>query len=504
MESIINSLKEIWNKLPKHTKIGGTVLVAAVFLSLIFIALFSSPDYQILYSDLTLSDAAEVVSILNDNGVPYEIADNGGTIKVPTSAVHETRFMLAGQGLPTGGIVGYETFNSTRLGETEADRELRMQIALEGELTRTIRTLNEVDDARVHLVIPARSLFIQQAQPSKATVVLTLKPSVVLTDQQVKGITHLLATSVERLVPENITILDTRGNVLNDFTSTTNNGNLITQRLEIESNFERQLSANVTAMLERIYGYGNVISLANVDLDFDTIEQYNEIYTEPTRDGGLVRSQQNYSEFYFGDPDGAIGIPGVESNIPGYVQILENSDSGYYINESIINYELNRSEVHHTSNPGAVRRLSISVWINGELSLNELEAVEASVISALGMNTTRGDSVSINSVPFESDFRAITSEEPVSTTSYLWLVIVLSIILIIILVVAIIIRARQKAEPEPETTGIDIIVDDQISQVPEISPEDRAKMDTIQRLKSQIKDKPDEFVKVLKSWLVDD
>lgn len=505
MQSIIDSFKQIWNNSPKHIRIGGSVLVAAVFLFLIFLALFSSTDYEILYSDLSLNDAASIVNILNDNGVIYEISNNGTTISVPESSVHETRFMLVSQGLPTGGIVGYETFDSTRLGETEADRNLRLRIALEGELTRTIQTLDEVASARVHLVVPPRSLFIQEAQPSTATILLTLRPGVVLSKQQVNGITHLLANSVERLLPENITIVDTKGNVLNDFSSDVSNGNAITQRLEIESNLERRLAANVTAMLERIYGYGNVISLVNVELDFDSIQQYDEIFTPPTRDGGLVRSHQNYSEAYIGDFEGATGIPGVESNIPGYVEVLEKNNSGYYINESITNYELNRSEIHHVSSPGDIERLSVSVWIDGDLTINELEAVEASVVSAVGMNIDRGDHISVNSVPFESDLIAMSPVEIVEGPSYL-LTLVILLLLIFAVIIILLLRARKRSQQETETLGakVDLIIDDQAGQVPEISPEDKTKIEIIQRLNNQVKEKPEEFVKVLRSWLVDD
>src|SRR5690606_6380193 len=173
-------------------------VAVTAFLLLMMIALFSGADYQPLYTNLELSDAAEITRVLSENGISYKLSDNGSSILVPADNVYQTRLTLAAQGLPAGGVVGFETFNTTRLGETEADRQLRYRIALEGELTRTIRSLDEVEEARVHLVIPPTSLFIRETQPSTASVLLRLKPGAVLSQQQVRGIAHLLATSVER------------------------------------------------------------------------------------------------------------------------------------------------------------------------------------------------------------------------------------------------------------------------------------------------------------------
>ncbi|MGB3985999.1 MAG: flagellar basal-body MS-ring/collar protein FliF, partial [Limnochordia bacterium] len=166
METLITSLKETWNKLSVRTRIAGGVIAAVVFISLLLIAVFSGTDYQPLYTNLDLSDAGAIINVLNENNIPYRLADNGSSVLVPAESVYQTRLTLAAQGLPAGGVVGFETFNTTRLGETEADRQLRYRIALEGELTRTIRALDEVEDARVHLVIPPSSLFIRETQPS--------------------------------------------------------------------------------------------------------------------------------------------------------------------------------------------------------------------------------------------------------------------------------------------------------------------------------------------------
>lgn len=498
METLITSLKQTWNGLSMRTRIAGGVIALVVFVVLLSIALFSGTDYQPLYTNLDLSDAGSITKVLTENNIPYRLADNGSSILVPAESVYQTRLTLAAQGLPAGGVVGFETFNTTRLGETEADRQLRYRIALEGELTRTIRALDEVEDARVHLVIPPSSLFIRETQPSTASVLLRLKPGATLSQQQVRGIAHLLATSVERLSPENITIVDTRGTILNEYSSPNGlDGSAISQRLELTALYEQRLASNLRAMLERVYGYGKVVCLVSVQLAFDTIEQYQEIYSAPTRDGGLVRSQQSYSEYSTSNLASA-GVPGVTSNIPGYVE-LDPEEFGSFRQESTINYELNRTEIHQMTPPGTIEQLSVSIWIDGELTQSELDAVQASVVGALGINFDRGDHVSIAAMPFQSDLGLLPSEEllPVGAPQ-VWLYALAAFLLITAAAVVLWRRSRSKAVLEQ---GIEVAVS---AEHPELPLEDKAKLDVVQRLKRYSAERPKDFAQMIRSWLLEE
>ncbi len=503
MDTLFSSLKETWDKLTPRTRLVGGAITIIVFLTIVLFSLLSSGDYQLLYANLDVNDAATIVDVLRENGIPYKLDGGGSSILVPTASVYETRLTVASKGLPRGGIVGFETFDNTRLGETEADRQLRYRNALEGELTRTIRRINEVEDARVHIVIPPRSIFVQDSQPSTASVLLTLKPGVVLSNQQVSGITHLLATSVERLSPENINIIDSRGNVLNDFSNSSNlNGSIVSQRLELESAFEKRLVANITAMLERIYGYGKVVALVNAELDFDTVEQYNEMFTAPNRDTGLIRSQQSVSEFYIENHLSGQGIPGVESNIPGYVELEDLDSPTFSKQESIINYELNRTEVHQSTPPGNVKNLSVSIWINGELSQAELENVEISMVNALGLKLERGDLISVNSVPFETDFRLISSDELIKDTFNLDVLYIALFIIAILLLIIVVIRQLMKKQYEPEiAASVDY---DQEPETRKLSREEKAKLDILVRLKQYVDEKPKDVAQMVRGWLMDE
>lgn len=305
-----------------------------------------------------------------------------------------------------------------------------------------------------------------------------------------------MATSVERLSPENITIVDTGGNILNDFTSTNGlNGSAVSQRLELTALYEQRLSANLRAMLERVYGFGKVVCLVSVELDFDTVEQYQEIFSAPTRDGGLIRSQQSFVEYYANDS--AAGVPGVTSNIPGYVE-LDPEEFGAFRQESTINYELNRTEIHQMTPPGAIKQLSVSIWIDGELTQAELDTVRASVVGALGINLERGDTVAISAIPFQTDFAFAPSEELLPTAFPQMWVYLLAAGLLIAAAVALVLWRRTRRR-----TALDELVEIAVSTEEE-TVEDKAKLDVIQRLKRYTAERPKDFAQMIRSWLLEE
>lgn len=511
MATFLESIKETWNKLSLPMRIGGSVAVIGVFIFLLVIAFSSSgKDYHPLYTDLELSDSGAIIDILYTNGINYKISDNGTTILVPESSLYETRIMLASQGLPNGGVVGFETFSSTRLGETEADRQLRYKIALEGELTRTILTMEGVDNVRLHIVMPQRSLFIQNSQPATASVLLTLKPGVQLSTQQVRGISHLLATSVESLSTENITIVDNRGNVLSDYMSGEMlSGTSLSQRLELKLAYEKQLSTNLTSMLERIYGFGKIVASVNVDLDFDQVEEYSEVYSTPTRDGGLVRSEQSYHESYLNSDNLPQGVPGVDSNIPGYIATDDSNIQGLFNKqETITNYEYNRTETKQISAPGKVTHMSVSLWVNGQLSQAELTNLEQAVISATGLRQQRGDNITVTSLPFSEDTSTADSSLLVIEPAISYWIYILIGGLLLLIVMFILIRSRKhelEEVEEPVAIGIDYTVTDE-EQVQKriLSPEEKLKHDSLARLQKHAKDDPKDIARIIKSWMLED
>lgn len=503
MNSILESIKETWGKLSRPIQVAVGIFVLGVFLSLVLLGIFSRTDYQVLFSGLDAEDAGAVIAALQDRGTSYQLADGGTTVLVPQEEVFETRIALASSGVPTGGVVGFEIFNTTRLGETEADRQLRYQWALQGELTRTIRQINEVADARIHIVLPKRSLFVQESQDATASVLLQLRPGAQLTAGQVRAISNLVATSVEGLTPENVTIVDSRGNVLNS-PSMMDLGSHVSDRFEMQWAYEQQLENSVVAMLERIYGFGNVVARVNAVLDFARLEQYNETFSPINRGEGLVRSTQSLEESYTGTSTGAGGVPGVDSNVPGYVFVEQGGGTTEWDRrEATTNYELNRTETWTTTLPGEVKNLAVSVWINGDLTPAQLASVEESVARATGLRLDRGDSVYVASVPFEVS--PFVGDVPALEASGvpLYVVIVLGVLLLLAVLFLALRKRRSELEEVPLAAGLDIMVDDELPER-ELTPEERERLAIRKQIEKFAEEKPEEVASLMRTWLVED
>lgn len=505
MNNILQSTKETWGKMSRPMQVGVGVFVLGVFLSLVLLALFSRTEYQVLFSGLNVEDAGAVVAALQERGTSYRLKDGGTTVMVPDAEVLETRIALATAGMPTGGVVGFEIFNTTRLGETEADRQLRFQWALQGELTRTIRQIYEVADARIHIVLPKRSLFVQESQAATASVLLQLNPGAQLSRSQVRAIANLVATSVEGLSPENVTIVDSRGNVLNA-PSMLDPGGDVSDRFEMKWLYEQQLETSVVAMLERIYGFGNVVARVNAVLDFSHLEQYSETFSPVNRGEGLVRSTQSLEESYRGTSTGTGGVPGVDSNVPGYVFLEQGGGTTEWErSEGTTNYELNRTETRSTILPGQVTNLAVSVWINGDLNPIQLASIEESVIRATGLKLDRGDSIYVASVPFEvSPFLGDATPPEVPTGVPLYLVIGLGVLLLLAILVFALRAKRATPEAVPLAATLDITVGDDELPERELTPEEREHLTMRKQIQKLAEEKPEEVALLMRTWLVDD
>src|SRR3990172_1002715 len=293
--------------------------------STIALALWSGrPDYQILYSNLSQEDAGAIVARLKGQKVPYKIEGNGSVILAPAKDVYEERLQLAGDGLPQGGGVGFEIFDRTNLGMTEFVQKLNYQRALQGELTRTINQMAEVEQARVHIVTPEKSAFIKQEKPATASVVLKLRSGKLLRKEQVRAITRLVASSVEGLRPEEVTVVDTQGRLLSEPGENLPLGQMSSNQLEYEQNMERNLEARIESMLERVLGSGKAIARVTATLNLEQREKTEERF-DP--DSQVARSEQRSEEKLQGATGGSGGVPGVSSNVPGGGQTATASAS---------------------------------------------------------------------------------------------------------------------------------------------------------------------------------
>jgi flagellar M-ring protein FliF len=422
-----------FNQLPPPRKMGLAAAVAASIALVVGLFLWSSsPDYRVLFSNLSEKDAGAVTAALQQMNVPYQ-TEAGGTLLVPSNQVYDLRFKLAAQGLPKGGAVGFELMDSAKLGMTQFQEQVAYQRGLEGELARTIQSLSPVESARVHLAIPKPSVFIRDKQEPSASVLVNLHPGRVLDPGQVQSIVHLVSSSVPELSPKHVTVVDQAGNLMTAKNDAGAIQGLDAGQLEYVRQMETYYSQRIEAIVSPIVGQGNVKAEVRADLDFSQSEATSETYKpNPTPDAQAIRSQQSVEDIN-GAANQAQGVPGALSNQPpGPATAPTTAPAGANAGanvaggslagaagssrkESTVNFELDKT-IRHVKDPvGRVKRLSVAVVVNyraaipgpeGQpgkptpLTAQELEQINKLVKEAMGFSQERGDTVNVVNAAF--------------------------------------------------------------------------------------------------------
>lgn len=412
-------LRELWNRYDKKYKyafIGGLLALIALFVGISF-WYGSKPDYVPLYTNLETKDAGDVVNALKEEGVPYDLIEDkkGATILVPATQVHNLRLSLASAGLPRGNK-GFELFDDSKLGVTEFQNKINYLQALQGELTRTIEHLGSVEKARVHIVLPEDSLYKKNEKPATASILLMLKPETKLTPPEVKGIVNLVSHSVQGLAPENITIIDEQGNILNkneddDLEKQVRQNMQTLNQIEMSNKVRDHIQQNIQTMLDKSLGVGNAFVRVSVELDFDDRSIDRQTFTPVVDESGIIRSQQDISESYNGESNAPGGAAGIQGNIPGYVAEGSTANAEYERKESTRNYEINEENQKIIASPGSIRRLTVAVLVNDTVTDLQREGLLRAVSSAAGINEERGDTISVEPLPFNTDVQDRLAEE---------------------------------------------------------------------------------------------
>ena len=420
-EKFTNRISQSWEgfqTLPTQRKILMGGVVASVIASfIILLVLLNQTDYQVLYSGLSEEDAAAVVAKLKEDKTPYEIKDNS-TIAVPKEILQETRLSLATAGLPAGGGIGMEMFDETRLGETDFLQHLNYQRAVQGELERTIKKFPQVGNVRVHLNMPKESLFIEDSRKPSASVVLSLKRGQSLSRGQLAGIVHLVASSVERLDAENVSIVDTAGGLL--YSKDESEGAVLSEaQNRHRRQIEQSLTDRLTIMLERVVGPDKALARVTADLNYQQIHTAEEVY-DPDRTA--IRSEQRLNESSQGPGRGASGVPNATFELGTGDQQTAGGGTGtetYNKSEETTNYEITKINRQVLIPAGEVKKLSVAVMVDGiyqdvqqgEQTVKqysprpdaELAQLEQLVRNAVGFDEARGDTVVVSSVPFYTE-----------------------------------------------------------------------------------------------------
>jgi flagellar M-ring protein FliF len=360
--------------------VGGA---AAAIVSIALVVSWSTrPDYQVLFSGLSPEEAGPILGELDEANVQYQVTGGGRTILVESSRVGELRIRIAGKGLTGSGTVGYEIFDKSNLGMTEFLQQVNYRRALEGELTRTITSLQEVRKARVHLAIPEKAVFARDRKQPTASVVVDLLPGTQLNGHQIRGIHALVAASVEGLQPDGVTVVDTSGRVLGDG-GPSGELALTSEQLGIQREVEEYLRQKATSMLEQVLGEGQAIVQVNAELDFERVERSRETYDPAS---ASIRSEQ---------------------------RVTGTGTAGDSEETVLTNYELDKTVEHILASLGTIDRLSVAVLVNGnvqkrpngettytERSAEELQTYAAIVRKAVGLDESRGDALEIANLRF--------------------------------------------------------------------------------------------------------
>lgn len=514
---------------PAKRMLVGGVVVASLLAFTALIMLANRTDYRPLFTNLSSEDAGEIVKKLKDAKTPYQISPDGKGVMVPSDKVHELRLSLASEGLPQGGGVGFEIFDRKNFGMTEFVQKLNYQRALQGELARTISQISGVEQARVHLVIPEKTLFKESEKPPTASIVLRMKGTKALRDAEVQGVVHLVAASIEGMSADNVTVLDSRGKILSkgEGSSGDLSAKMTSTMQETQRAYERNIEERLQTLLDRVVGGGKTVARATAIFDFKQVERVEEKFDPETI---AVRSEQR-SEEKAGGTLAATGVPGVQTNLgrnaPG---TAGGAIGGGSKNDETLNYEVSRSTSRTIEPVGTLSKVSVAILVDGKYeapaavkegesgqpkyiprSPEELQKIEALVKGAIGFNAERGDQLSIQNIPFQDpDDMGGSAEAPKWWTNPFFLalfknlLIAFGFVALMLFVIKPLISTLRTAKPP----RLDILDNIAPNVQEKLSASERAQLAATmaeqQELMEKAKTNPYQVAQILQNWLTEE
>lgn len=409
---------------------GRLVMMMLTFFGLIVFFIFiaarsSTPATVLLYGGLSMSDSTEIAAKLDAANISYRLSEDGGQVSVPQRDVGKARMLLAKEGLPHRGSIGYEVFDQKQgFGTTSFQQNINQLRALEGELARTIGTIDQVRSARVHLVLPQRELFSREQQPASASVFLNLRNAAGLGQEQIQAIQHLVAAAVPQLKAARVAVIDQNGDLLARGEEIEGTSAEARNGEEMRQKYELRLSRSVEDIVGRIVGYGKVRATVTAKLNFDVVSKNSESYNP---EGQVVRSTSTTTD-QSTDASGGGGAVSTETNLPGLPNAIASGSSGGSSSnrtEEVTNYEISKTIENLVRASGEVEKQSIAVLVDGRYESDtsvekpadapedwvapkkyvartqeELDKITALVKSAVGYDESRGDTIEVLNLPF--------------------------------------------------------------------------------------------------------
>lgn len=423
-QSSIDQLRHMTSSLTVKQRLSIIAAAIAVVSGLVLFSQWRrTQDFKPLFTGMSAEDGGAVVQKLKEAGTEYRVAENGSAVLVPSAAVAESRLTLAAAGLPKTGRIGFELFDRTNLGTTDFAEQVNFRRALEGELERSIRSVTEVEQARVHLTFPKDSVFIESRLPAKASVLLKLRPGALITPQNVAAITQLVASAVDGLAPDGVSVMDVEGNLLSKKKSSPAAAEASDELIEYRQKLERDLIDKANSTLEPLLGAGRYRFGLSIDCDFSSGEQSDEVY-DPEK--SVMITSQKSEETNASASSG--GVPGTASNLPRPPARTAGSGATVTRRTENVAYQSSRTIRKVRLPQGSVKRISASVLLDQasrwekqqgkyqrvfQLPAPEsLRAIKELVSAAIGLVPARGDQLVIESLPFETTLPPLPTEAP--------------------------------------------------------------------------------------------
>jgi flagellar M-ring protein FliF len=448
--SPLGQILERWNELPRARQLALAGIVAGTIVVMYFVFIASAkPNLVVAYSGLAPEDSAALADQLGKDGIAYEVRGGGSQIAVPATKVAEARIKLAQAGLPRGGGIGLEIFDKTNFGATDFVQNVNFRRGLEGELSRSINTLEGVRSSRVHIVMPKEALFKEDQNQATASVLLQLKPNAHLNNDQVRGITNLVTNSIEGMHAGGVTIMDETGHVLYDgaIQDSPFGGGSSTQ-LETQRQYEVALQRDLETTLTKIVGVGRSAVTVRARLNFDNVKTTADQYAPVTSPRSSVTSTETFS----GNGLNVGQVPGTGTNggtNPG-ANTTANGTSTYNRTETTTNNELSRTQTTTVKAPGSVDRLSVSVVLDESVTAAQESTLTSAIAAAVGLDQVRGDTLSVARLPFDASvkeaFAPLPGDGIGQYLSYLKLLLPLLAVVLAFVLVMLLLRSLSKRQ----------------------------------------------------------
>lgn len=511
-----NSLLKKWRDMSIGRKVAIILIATGVLTGIIMISSYvNKASYAVLFSNLDPQDSGRIIEKLKSENIKYKVNDN--TILVPKDKAAEIRMEVA---LDTSyQIKGYEIFDESKFGVTDTEAKIMYKRALEGELARTIKSMDEVENARVHLAIPDDSVFVRETEKATASVIIKPRGLKTLTAEQVKAVIALVSGSVKDLPKENIQILDTYGNLLSENLFDDAQGGTVStsKQHEFEKLFEKRLESDIKQMLEAVFGQGKIAIKVNSDLNFDS----KEITTIRYDKENVVEISSRIIEEKSKDNSGGGDTTGLDAQFgDDSYEFTDDSATGssYEKKDETVNSEVGKTQENVIKAPGEVTRITVSVIIDSDrfedVEKNEVKNI---VAAAIGYDEKRGDTINISAMPFNTERQDIAKKEmelmeKAAKKEKLIRTIIYSVFGTLFIIIFIILIAKlSKRKNRDEKPSLDVVVGDKGGIIPKqpiayepVLEEDDDKMSFEKEIQNYANKKPDQVVEVIRTWLSED